>query len=203
MISSILGVLRDAIKCVYLLITQAYVRLFCVEREVSSWISLAAMLDVIPQEAAHKRHRLVLGKKSFICRWCVVNTYYGDVILKEGSGLGIGSIVIGPVTIGKNARCSQNCFISGESHLYEDISRNFLHQGCKIAEVVIEENVWVGSNCVVLPGIRIGKNSVIGAGSVVAQDIPAFSVAVGNPAVIVKQYDFNKNTWMQTQTRFA
>jgi len=198
--SSILGLLKDAIKSAYVFTIQVCTRLFYVERDVSSSISLAAVLDVIPQKKVHKRHRLILEKKSFICKWCVVNTHYGDVILKEGAGLGIGSIVIGPVTIGKNARCSQNCFISGESHLYKDITKDFIHQGFKIAEVVIEENVWIGSNCVVLPGVRIGKNSVIGAGSVVIWDIPAFSVAVGNPAVVIRQYDFNKNAWVPTQT---
>lgn len=52
--------------------------------------------------------------------------------------------------------------------------------------IVIEDNVWLGGGVIVCPGVRIGKNSVIGAGSVVTKDIPANSVALGNPARVVK-----------------
>ena len=54
-------------------------------------------------------------------------------------------------------------------------------------DVHIEENVWIGANVVVVPGVTIGKNSVIGAGSVVTKDIPANVVAVGNPCKILRE----------------
>lgn len=53
--------------------------------------------------------------------------------------------------------------------------------------IYIEENVWIGANSVVLPGVRIGANSVIGAGSVVTKDIPANVVAVGNPCRVMRE----------------
>lgn len=53
--------------------------------------------------------------------------------------------------------------------------------------ITIGHNVWIGGNVCVLPGVTIGDNSVIGAGSVVVGDIPARSVAVGNPCRVVKQ----------------
>ena len=53
--------------------------------------------------------------------------------------------------------------------------------------VKIGKNVWIGANCTILPGVTIGDNSVIGAGSVVAKSIPANSIAVGNPAKVIKQ----------------
>src|SRR5690606_10738605 len=52
--------------------------------------------------------------------------------------------------------------------------------------IVIEDKVWIGSNAVVLPGVRIGYGSVIGAGSVVSRDIPAMSVALGTPCRVVR-----------------
>jgi acetyltransferase-like isoleucine patch superfamily enzyme len=54
-------------------------------------------------------------------------------------------------------------------------------------EVVIEDDVWLGYNVIVLPGVTIGKGSVIGAGSVVSKDIPPYSIAIGNPARVIKK----------------
>jgi acetyltransferase-like isoleucine patch superfamily enzyme len=53
--------------------------------------------------------------------------------------------------------------------------------------IIVEKGSWIGANAIILPGVTIGKNSVIGAGSVVTKDIPAFSVAVGNPAHVIKK----------------
>jgi acetyltransferase-like isoleucine patch superfamily enzyme len=195
MILSFFGLLRDLAKYVYSFTNQICTRLFYVDREMPSSISIHATLDVIPQGVNHELHKLVVKRKAFVEKWCVVNTWHGDVIIEKGGGIGIGSIVIGPVIIGEKSICSQNCFISGESHFYEDITKNFLHQGYKIKQVVIEDNVWIGSNCVILPGVRIGSHSVIGAGSVVTKDISAFTVAVGNPAKPIKQYNVEKGKW--------
>ena len=56
-------------------------------------------------------------------------------------------------------------------------------------DVYIGENVWIGSNSVILPGVRIGKNSVIGAGSVVTKDIPERVLAFGNPCRVIRKID--------------
>jgi hypothetical protein len=60
------------------------------------------------------------------------------------------------------------------------------------ARIVLEENVWVGDSAIVCKGVSIGRNSIIGAGAVVASDIPANSIAVGNPARVVKTLDPTK-----------
>ena len=61
--------------------------------------------------------------------------------------------------------------------------------------VVIGNNVWIGELCSVLPGVTIGENSIIGANSVVTKSIPANSIAVGNPAKLIKQFNFSTNKW--------
>jgi len=195
LVKSILGFTRDLLKSVYVGIIQVLTRLAYIEREFPSSISLWARLDVIPRARHHERHKLSLGKHSLIESLCVVCTWHGDVILKDGSSIGIGSIVMGPVLIGEGSACSQKCFISGQSHHYEDISKNFLRQGVETEPVVIGKNVWIGANSVILPGVKIGNNSVIGAGSIVIEDIPPLSVAVGNPAKIIRQYDTVTNQW--------
>lgn len=55
----------------------------------------------------------------------------------------------------------------------------------------------IGANCVVVAGVHIGKRCQIGAGSVVTKDIPDYSVAIGNPARVIKRYDINKQKWIR------
>lgn len=62
--------------------------------------------------------------------------------------------------------------------------------------VFIEDNVWLGESVCVLPGVTIGKGSIIGSLSVVTKDIPPFSIAVGSPAKVVKIYDKKKEKWI-------
>ena len=57
----------------------------------------------------------------------------------------------------------------------------------KALPITIEDNVWIGGGTIVLPGITIGRNSVIGAGSVVTKSIPTYSVAVGNPCRVIRE----------------
>jgi acetyltransferase-like isoleucine patch superfamily enzyme len=196
-VETVFGLIRDIVKSVYLGIIQVLTKLAFVEREFPSSISLSARLDVIPRARHHERHKLSLGKHSLIESLCVVCTWHGDVILKDGASIGIGSIVMGPVLIGEGSACSQNCFISGQTHHYEDISKNFLRQGVETEQVVIGKNVWIGANSVILPGVKIGDNSVIGAGSTIIEDIPAYSVVAGNPAKIIKQYDSKTMQWVR------
>jgi acetyltransferase-like isoleucine patch superfamily enzyme len=194
-IQAVLSLIRDILKATYLFFLQIFTRLFYVERQFPSSISLSARLDVIPRSQHHLRHKLFLARKSLIENSCVVCTWHGDVILKEGASIGIGSVVIGPVTIGESSICAQNCFIGGQSHIFQDVSKDFLRQGVEIKQVVIGKNVWIGSNAVILLGVKIGDNSVIGAGSTVVEDIPPYSLAVGNPARIVKRYNFDTKQW--------
>ena len=61
---------------------------------------------------------------------------------------------------------------------------------------MIEQNVWLGEGVVVLPGVTIGENAIIGANAVVSKNIPAFSIAVGNPAKVIKTYNFEQKKWL-------
>ena len=198
MIMSIFGLLFDLVKILFRCILQIVARLFCIRRKWRSSISLFATLDVIPRNNDQKLNKLVIGKRSNIEKRCTINTWYGDIVLEDRTGIGIGSVVIGPVTMHKGSAFAQNCFVTGISHHFKDISQNFRHQGFKVKEVVLEEDAMVGSNSVVLPGVRIGKNSVVGAGSVVTKDIPPYSVAVGNPAKVISRYDQEKKKWIRT-----
>ena len=64
-------------------------------------------------------------------------------------------------------------------------------------QVIIGDNVWIGDNVVILPGVRIGNGCVIGSNAVVTKDIPDNCIAIGNPAVVIKTYDFNQKRWVK------
>lgn len=92
------------------------------------------------------------------------------------------------ITIGKRCLIAANCQIfdfSGHNLSFDNVA-NRINTCGDSRPVVIEDDVWIGANTIVLPGVRIGKGSVIGAGSVVTSDIPAMVVAAGNPAKVVK-----------------
>ena len=89
-------------------------------------------------------------------------------------------------------RTGKNCMFATHSYVtdadWHDIYDRTAAPG-STAEVVLEDNVWIGDSAIVCKGVTIGENSVIGAGAVVASDIPKNSIAVGNPARVVKQID--------------
>lgn len=65
--------------------------------------------------------------------------------------------------------------------------------------VRICKGAWIGEKVSILPGVMIGEKSIIGTGSVVTKDIPPFSMAVGNPAKVIKKYDFNEHCWKKVK----
>lgn len=89
-----------------------------------------------------------------------------------------------PVTFGDNVFIGPNCCFSAAGHPIDAKRRN---EGFEFAyPITVGNNVWFGANVSVLPGVRIGDNTVIGAGSVVTKDIPAGVVAVGNPCKVLR-----------------
>lgn len=88
------------------------------------------------------------------------------------------------VTFGDNVFIAPNCGFYTAGHPFNVEQRN---QGLEYAyPITIGNNVWIGANVSVLPGVRIGDNTVIGAGSIVTKDIPAGVLAVGNPCRVIR-----------------
>lgn len=90
-----------------------------------------------------------------------------------------------PVTFGDNVFIAPNCGFYTAGHPINAAERN---KGLEYARpITVGDNVWFGAQVCVLPGVTIGDNCVIGAGSVVTKDIPANSVAVGNPCTVIRK----------------
>ena len=105
--------------------------------------------------------------------------------------IGRGSGIVGhfSIEIGNDVWTGHHVYITDQNHGYEDVTRPISQQSQPERPVVIGDGSWLGHGAVVLPGVTIGKHVVIGANSVVTKDIPDFSVAVGSPARVIRQYD--------------
>jgi len=143
-----------------------------------------------------------IGRHVYIHKFAWLGTYRQDDVepdLTVSDYVCLGNFneisCIRKVYIGRKVLTADNVYITDNLHSYKDVSRPVIEQGitCK-NEVIIEEGVWIGRNVCVI-GASIGKNSVIGANSVVTCDIPPYSVAVGIPARVIKQYNFESQEW--------
>lgn len=92
---------------------------------------------------------------------------------------------VGKVTFGDNCLLAPNVSIYTAGHPIHPDARNSLYEYG--IDVTIGNNCWLGGNVIVMPGVTIGDNCVIGAGSVVTKDIPAWSIAAGNPARVIRK----------------
>lgn len=107
--------------------------------------------------------------------------------LGDKSGIGINCELYGAVYIGKYVNMGPEVVIYTRNHNTSRTDIIMQKQGYEDEKpVIIEDDVWIGRRVIILPGVVIGKGSVIGAGAVVSRSIPPFSVAVGNPAKVVK-----------------
>jgi acetyltransferase-like isoleucine patch superfamily enzyme len=152
-------------------------------------IRWTARLDVFPY------NRFEMGQHSIIESYTLIANGVGDFIMGDNVLIGVGSKISGPVTFKNNILVGQNVLMSGLNHDYQDVSKPIVEQGFSTKMIVIEDGVWIGAGAILTAGVRVGKNAVIGAGAVVTKNVPPFTVVVGNPARIVKQYDPLSKTW--------
>lgn len=100
------------------------------------------------------------------------------------------------VTIGDNVLIASHVLISSENHGVDPESEiPYMDQPLVSKPVSIGDGCWIGENVCILPGVTIGRKCVIGAGTVVTKSIPDYSIAVGNPAKVIKQYNFETHNW--------
>lgn len=142
-------------------------------------------------------NQFVLGDSSVIEDFAIVNNAVGDLTIGNDTRIGLGCTLIGPIDIGSSVNLAQNIVISGLNHNYSDIDKTIASQGVNTKRITINDDVWIGANTVVVAGVTIGKRVIIGAGSVVTNNIPSYSIAVGNPCRVVKKYDLDKNRWVK------
>lgn len=110
-----------------------------------------------------------------------------QIKIGDYSGLGIDSWIMGSVTIGRNVIMGPEVMIISAKHNYSDPFMAIRLQGtAPERSVIIEDDVWIGARVIILPGRRIGRGAILGAGSVVTKDVPPYAIVGGNPAVVLK-----------------
>ena len=128
-----------------------------------------------------------LGEDSVIESFACINNAVGDIVIGNHSRVGIHSIVIGPVSIGSHVQLAQGVVVTGLNHIFSNPSIPIDMQGVETKMVEISDDVWIGANATILPGVKIGQHCVVAAGAVVCSDVPAHCVVAGVPAKVIKQ----------------
>lgn len=126
----------------------------------------------------------------FIGRKSEINVRNGKIIINSKSSIGTNcrlATTEGQVLIGEYVFIAANCYLGGGNHKTDRTDIPIAHQGFESkGGVILEDDVWLGANCIVSDGVKIGKGSIIGACSYVNKDVPPYSIAFGIPAKVVK-----------------
>ncbi len=128
-----------------------------------------------------------LGDYSVIESFACINNAVGDVVIGDHTRIGLHNTIIGPVEIGNNVNLAQGITVTALNHNFSDTNKRIDEQGVSTNPVTIEDDVWVGANAVILPGVTIGEHCVVAAGAVVTKDVPPHSLVAGVPAKVIKE----------------
>lgn len=140
-----------------------------------------ARIQVYPELTGSTEYKLSIGKNSFF-------------------GYRLSILVGANITIGDNVVVASDVSIVSENHgINPEIGIPYMDQKLQIAPISIGNNCWIGDKVIITAGVTIGDNCVIGAGSIVTKNVPSMSIAVGNPARVIKRYDMQKHDWMRIE----
>ena len=125
---------------------------------------------------------------------------YGKIVIKDNCYIGdyFSVITADWVEIEEDVLFASFVTIIAENHgMDPECGVKYGLQELSGKKVLIKDHCWIGEKVIVMPGVTIGSYSIIGAGSVVTQDIPDYCIAVGNPAKVIKKYSFKEKRWVK------
>ena len=159
------------------------------------------ILKHLPDGYFHPAFKVFNKMRSFACRQ-LFNTCGKGVDIHQGVYFGVG----GNINVGNNANIGINAHINGRggvnigdhvlmgpeiiiytgTHTFADIETPIQLQPMRYAPVTIDEDVWIGARVIILPGVSIGRGSIIGSNSVVTKDVAPYSIMGGSPAKLIR-----------------
>lgn len=165
--------------------------------------ALSVILNPLKIEGSRN---IAIGNRVYIAykTWLAAVAYTGSeacqLVIEDGCVIGNFNHIYATksIRLQKNVLTADKVYISDNLHGYENTDLPILRQPIKqLATVVLGEGCWIGENVCII-GASVGKNSVIGANSVVTKSIPDYCVAVGSPARIIKRYCIERQEWRKT-----
>ena len=153
-----------------------------------------AFLEAIPGGTGEVLRNIFYGYKAGsrvrILRGVIIH-HPDKLVLGEHTGVSSGTQInaAGGAEIGKNVLIGPKCIIWSQNHLFKNRSIEIRSQGYEYRPVVIGDDVWIGASCVILPGVTLGKGSVIAAGAVVTKSCLAGSIVAGVPGKVIGKRD--------------
>ena len=132
-----------------------------------------------------------LGNEVYINSDVWLNTMAEDAMLEISDGVYIGRFVqincMKSIHIGKNVMLADRVYIADNSHCFDKRDIPISQQGFQFrGEVMLADGCWIGCGAVIMPGVKVGKNAVVGANAVVTKDVPDFAIVAGVPAKIIR-----------------
>ena len=114
--------------------------------------------------------------------------FSSEISLGDNSGIGVNAQIASHVFIGNDVMMGPDCMMYTANHCMDRTDIPMWKQKFTDPKpIVIEDDVWIGSRVIILPGVHVGKGSVIGAGSIVTKNIEPYSVVGGNPAKLIRK----------------
>jgi acetyltransferase-like isoleucine patch superfamily enzyme len=129
-----------------------------------------------------------VGDGVFLGRNTILSCKNGDILLEADANLGFNVEVFSAarVRVGRRVLIAAYAYLVGGDHLFDRVDVPVLAQGRTARGIDVEDNVWIGAHVVVTDGARVGRDAVVGAGAVVIGEIPAFHIAAGVPARVIR-----------------
>ena len=189
--------MKKILIALYNIFCLTFYRLFGLKIAVSSYIGFGKHLS--------KCRYIKIGKNCRIRRNVTLNCYnkYNNQKLSPklliGNNVYINSNFIGLIStniiIEDNVTIGPNVSLISHSHGLDPNTKSYIDNDLDIAPIKLKDGCWLGDKVIVLPGVTIGKKSIIGAGSVVTKSIDDYCIAVGNPCRVIKRFNFEKSVW--------
>ena len=144
--------------------------------------------DVLLDASGAGEKGISLGDGVIVSRSCVLQGKTGPLAIGNRADIGCNCIFssVSGIEIGQSTLIAGHCYIGGGRYRSDRLEIPMMDQGTySEGPVILGEDVWLGAGVIVLDGVRIGRGSIVGAGSVVTREIPEYSVAVGVPARVI------------------
>jgi acetyltransferase-like isoleucine patch superfamily enzyme len=145
--------------------------------------------DYVVLDAKGVTSSIELGDQILLGRHCILSC--NEAMIRIGNFVSIGPFCFfaskSHITIGSNVSIGSGTHLMAAGHAYDVPDIPIIRQQRLSKGIVLDDGVWIGSGSKILDGVTIGRDSIVGAGSVVSKDVPAWSIVLGNPARVVQK----------------